>query len=312
MPQTQTPSPGPLVEYPPYLLGVDGGGSGTRVRLIAPAGQVLGHGEAGPSGLAQGVEQAWRHIELAVARAFAEAGLSAPQPAQCALGLGLAGVHAPALAQAFMRAAPAYRMITLDSDAGTAVLGAHGGQPGAIVAAGTGSVGEVLRADGTRKQVGGWGFGVGDEGSGAWLGLGAMREAHRALDGRAHAGALAQAVWRVAGGQREALVDWCSGAGQHGFAKLAPLVFDNADADGAARQLLMEAAVALGELAQALDPAGTLPVALMGSVARRLNPWLDPSLRERCVEPQGDAIDGALLLIRRALKVQLGPTAVQP
>ena len=65
------------------------------------------------------------------------------------------------------------------------LLGAHEGRPGAIVAAGTGSVGEALRRDGLRVAVGGWGFPVGDEGSGAWLGLRAMRETHRAIDGRA-------------------------------------------------------------------------------------------------------------------------------
>jgi len=298
MTQLQTqPADGPLH----YLLGVDGGGSGTRVRLQDAAGRLLGQGEAGPSGLGQGVEQAWRHVGLAVQRAFEQAGLAPAQPAQCALGLGLAGVNAPMLAQGFLRSAPAYRLLALDSDAGTALLGAHGGQPGAIVAAGTGSVGEVLRTDGSRLQVGGWGFGVGDEGSGAWLGLRAMRVAHRAVDGRAPAGALANAIWRVAGGQRDALVDWCARAGQHGFAKLAPLVFDTADADVAARHLLMEAADELGDIARALDPQQTLPVALMGSVARRLVPWLDAGLQRRCVEPAGDAMDGALLLLRRAL-----------
>ncbi|OYU99011.1 MAG: ATPase, partial [Burkholderiales bacterium PBB5] len=189
---------------PRYLLGVDGGGSGTRVRLHDAAGRPLGHGEAGPSGLGQGVAQAWAHVQLAIERAFAQAGLLPAEVADCALGLGLAGVNAPARAQAFLRTAPPYALLALDTDAGTALLGAHAGRPGLILAAGTGSVGEALHADGRRVQVGGWGFGVGDEGSGAWLGLQAMREAHRALDGRAADGALARAVWAVAGGQRDA------------------------------------------------------------------------------------------------------------
>src|SRR5438309_1739218 len=86
--------------------------------------------------------------------------------------------------------------------------------------------GEAVHADGRRESVSGWGFPVGDEGSGAWLGLSAMREAQRALDGRGKAGALAQAVWGLAGGTREALFAWCEHAGQHAYAKLAPLVFD--------------------------------------------------------------------------------------
>jgi len=286
---------------PAFLLGVDGGGSGTRARLWSAHGQVLGQGEAGPSGLGQGVAQAWRHVQLSVERAFAQAGLATAAPADCALGLGLAGACTPQLADDFRRHAPAYALLALDTDAGTALLGAHAGQPGVIVAAGTGSVGEALYPDGTRKQVGGWGFGVGDEGSGGWLGLGAMREAHRALDGRAPAGALARAVWAVAGGEREALLDWCAGAGQRGYARLAPLVFEHADADEVARSLLAQAAAALGEMARTLDPGGHMPVALMGSVARRLAPRLAPALRQRCVAPQGDAIDGAARLVRQAL-----------
>src|SRR6185503_621643 len=109
-------------------------------------------------------------------------------PQHCVLGLGLAGAVAPHLAAAFFRAAPDYALIVLETDARTALVGAHEGRPGAIVVVGTGAVGEALHADGRRISVSGWGFPVGDEGSGAWLGLRAMREAQRALDGRAKAG----------------------------------------------------------------------------------------------------------------------------
>ena len=177
-----------------YALGVDGGGTGTRVRVWTSAGTLVGHGESGPSALAQGVDQAWRHIGQAVERAFASAGLALPAPSHCVLGLGLAGAVAPHLAAAFFRAAPEYALIVLETDSRTALMGAHAGRPGAIIAVGTGAVGEALHADGRRVAVSGWGFPVGDEGSGAWLGLRAMQIAHRALDGRAPAGTLAQAV----------------------------------------------------------------------------------------------------------------------
>jgi glucosamine kinase len=283
-----------------FFIGVDGGGSGTRVRVTDAGGAPVGAGEGGPSALGQGIEQAWQHVRAAVERAFADAGLPQPEPAQCAIGLGLAGAHSPARCDAFLNAAPAYGRLALDTDAGTALLGAHAGRPGSIVAAGTGSVGEALRRNGQRVSVGGWGFGIGDEGSGAWLGLGAMQVAHRALDGRAGAGPLARAVWRVAGGQRDALLDWCVRAGQHGFARLAPLVFDNTDADRAARRLLDDAVQALVDMADALDPAADLPLVLTGSVAQRLKPMLPPPLLARCVAPQGDAVSGALLLARES------------
>lgn len=298
----------PARSAPRYRLGVDGGGSGTRARLVDARGAALGLGEAGPSGLSLGTDPAWTQVLLAVQRAFAQAGLALAAPADCAIGLGLAGAGLPSQAQAFVRAEPGFAALALDSDAAAALLGAFGGAPGAILAAGTGSVGLALHADGRRVLAGGWGFGVGDEGGGAWLGQRALQHAQQALDGRARAGRLARAVWQVVGGERAALIDWCRQAGQAEHAALAPLVFDAAGdplaevvgADAAARQLLAQAADALQTLLRALDPDASLPLAITGSVGTRLQPWLPAPLRARCVSPAGDAAQGALLLLRTA------------
>lgn len=284
-----------------FFIGVDGGGTGTRVKLAGRDGQILAHGEAGPSALGQGAEQAWRHIQQAVQAAADHAGLAPLDPAQCAIGLGLSGVSVTAQAQAFIALQPGYAALALDGDGFTTVLGAHGGQPGAVVAAGTGTVGEALRRDGTRAMSSGWGYITGDEGSGAWLGLRAMRHAQQALDGRAAAGALAAAVWAVAGSDRRTVLAWCAAAGQQGFASLARTVFDSAATDPMAAALLTQAVAELERLALALDPDMTLPLALAGSIALRLAPNFSPALQARLVPAQGDSTDGALLLIRQTL-----------
>jgi glucosamine kinase len=285
-----------------FVLGVDGGGTGTRVRVWTSGGALIGHGEAGPSALAQGIGQAWTHIGEAVARAFQSAGLPVPAPGHCVLGLGLAGAVAPHLAAAFFRGAPEYALIVLETDSRTALLGAHAGRPGAIVAVGTGSVGEALHADGRRVAVSGWGFPVGDEGSGAWMGLRAMRIAHRALDGRSPTGTLAQAVWRRTSDRRDALLEWCSRAGQHDYAQLAPLVFECAGTDAAAEALLRDTAHEIEDMALALDPELQLPIVLLGSIGQRMAERLPATLRARLVEPAGDAVDGAHRLVRLQLK----------
>ncbi|MDZ7813229.1 MAG: BadF/BadG/BcrA/BcrD ATPase family protein [Ideonella sp.] len=284
-----------------YMIGIDGGGTGTRARLVSRDGRVLAQGVAGPSGLSQGVEQAWRHVQQAIAQAFAAAQLPLATPGDCALGLGLAGAISPARAEAFLQAAPPYAVLALESDAATALRGAHGGQPGMVLAFGTGSVGEALLADGRKLSVGGWGFPSGDEGSGAWLGLRAVQIAQQALDGRRLAGALAQAVWQATGIGRQALLEWCGSAGQCAYASLAPLVFDAAETDPAAGRLLQEAANALIQMAQALDASGRLPLVITGSVGQRLLPLLPHELLDRCVPPAGDAADGALQLVREHL-----------
>ena len=81
------PLPQPEPDKPLYWIGVDGGGTGTRARLQDPGGRTLGEGKAGPSGLSQGLEQAWSHVELAVLAAFASAGLQRPALQRCALAL---------------------------------------------------------------------------------------------------------------------------------------------------------------------------------------------------------------------------------
>jgi glucosamine kinase len=284
-----------------FLIGVDGGGSGTRAQACLPDGRIAGRGQSGPSGLGQGIEQAWRHILSALADAFAEAGAPGTALEDCAIGLGLAGTNVAEWRDGFLRAAPAFRQLVLDSDAHTSVLGAHAGGPGAIVAAGTGSVGEAFYPDGRRKSVGGWGFPVGDEGSGAWLGLAAMREAQRAADGRGPEGELTRRILAATGGDADAMQLWCVKAGQHAYAQLAPIVFDCADLDPAASRLLDAAASEIDSMAHALDPRGELPLALLGSLGRRLEARLPAATRARCVTPAGDACDGALHLIRRAL-----------
>ena len=286
-----------------YLAAVDGGGTRTRACVARADGTVIACGEAGPSALGQGVEQAWTHVLLALERAFRAAGVANWDPRECALGLGLAGAIVASRHHAFLQAKPrAFAHLTLATDGYTLLLGAHDGQPGAVVAAGTGSVGEALRRDGSHVVIGGWGYPVGDEGGGAWLGMRAMRETQRALDGRAPAGPLVRAVRAAVAADRDALLAWMETAGQHAYASLAPLVFETAATDPVAERLLIEAARALDAIATALDPQGTLPLVVAGSIGTRLAPRLSGTARARVVEPAGDAIDGALRLVSLHMK----------
>ncbi len=266
-----------------YVIGIDGGGTGTRARLTRANGEVLGFAEAGPSALGQGVQQAWKNVSQAIEGSFHAANVHAWQPAECAVGLGLAGAIVPKHNRDFMQVANRFGEIELANDGYTALLGAHGGGPGAIVAAGTGSIGEALRDDGEHVSVGGWGYPVGDEGSGAWLGMCAMREAQLASDGRGPAGPLVHAIRAVAGNSREALLAWC-------------------ERDTRSAEWLNDAARATDGIVLALDPDGRLPLVVTGSIGQRLQRRLAPSIRARLVEPAGDAVDGALHLIRARLE----------
>ena len=282
-----------------YLIGVDGGGTGTRVRIarFSSGGAVeLAQGTSGPSGLGLGIARAWAAIHDAIAQAFATAGSAQPPLARMAIGLGLAGVHNGQWAQAFRAADPGYGALVLETDAFTTLMGAHDGQPGAIVAIGTGSVGEVLLPDGTRREVGGWGFPAGDEASGGWIGLAAINHIEQVLDGRRAGSAFADAVVDACGGNRAAIQVWLGQATQTTYAALAPLVLRHAD-DPAARAILTKAGEEAAAIARALDPDERLPLALCGGLGAALREWLPPALAARARAPLGDSAQGALRMI---------------
>jgi glucosamine kinase len=285
-----------------YLIGIDGGGSGTRALVQRRHGETVGTGTAGPSALGQGIPQAWDNVQAAVRRAFESAGLSVPAWQRCALAAGLSGVsHAP-WREAFLAQDPGFARLEAETDSFTMLLGAHDGRPGVIVIAGTGSIAEALRADGSRATVGGWGFRVDDEGSGGWLGLQAVRHGLAAFDGRANASPLARRVWMHCGDEREALQDWCQESGQFEYAQLARAVFECEATDPVAARLLQDATSALEDLVLAIDPRGRLPVAVAGSIGERLAPRMRPALRHRLVTARGGAAEGAVMLARRLLE----------
>ncbi|MGK5020428.1 BadF/BadG/BcrA/BcrD ATPase family protein [Janthinobacterium lividum] len=287
-----------------YIIGVDGGGSGTRVRLARLDGQELAQGQSGPSGLGLGIERAWASVAHAVTLALRSAGLEQPSLQRMAIGLGLAGVHNKQWAASFIADNPGYAFVALESDALTTLLGAHAGLPGAIVAIGTGSVGEVLHADGSHHEVGGWGFPSGDEAGGAWIGMRAVNHVQQVVDGRLPGSAFATAVIDACGGQRDAMQVWLATASQTTFAQLAPLVLEHAASNAVAHDILSEAGQQIALIARALDPTGTLPVALCGGLAAPLSSYLPAALLQRVVPAQGDSAAGALRLIRKHLQEQ--------
>jgi len=285
-----------------FLLGVDGGGSGTRVRLARPDGSLLAEGSAGPSGLLHGIQNAWAAVESAAAQAFAAASLSVPPRSGVAVGLGLAGVHNRQWAANFVSANPGYAAVALETDAYTTVLGAHDGRPGAIIALGTGSVGEILNEDGSRHEVGGWGFPAGDEAGGAWIGMKAVNHIQQVIDRRAQGSAFADAVIEACGGSRDRIQVWLASASQTNYAQLARTVLQHGGSNATAHAILSEAGYQVALIAKALDPAGTLPIALCGGLGEPLRPYLPPELLQRIVPPHGDSAAGGLKLIQQLLK----------
>ncbi|CAB3778640.1 BadF/BadG/BcrA/BcrD ATPase family protein [Pararobbsia alpina] len=283
-----------------FAIGVDGGGTGTRVLLADARGTVLARADGGPSALGLGVGRAWQEIQKAVRAAFVSA-TRVLDWRECTLCCGLSGVNNAEWRRTFVQAAPAGVALLLHSDAFTTLWGAHRGQSGIIVALGTGSIAATLDSKQELHMVGGYGFPSGDEASGAWLGLRALVYLQQVMDGRRAADAFSASLRAHTGAAtRDELVEWSCAADQTACAGLAPIVIAYAtDARAAhpfARALLEQAGDEIGRMIDALDPIETVPIALCGGLAQVLAPFVPHRFASRLRPPSQDSVSGALAL----------------
>jgi glucosamine kinase len=285
----------------PLFAGVDGGGTGCRARIEDAEGCLLGTGIAGPAALRIGVDRALAEVEKACRAAIEEAGLDSDVLRAVHVAVGLAGIgRKGVLEQLVLRPHP-FRSVVYAHDATIACIGAHGARDGGIVIVGTGSVGFAI-VGGREVRVGGYGFPISDEGSGADVGLQAIRMALRAYDERAVITSLTSDVMMRFHNDPFEAVAWMDHATATDYATFAPLVMRHADAgDPVARRIVRDAAEQIDELVRRLSECGASRVALLGGLASSMQPWLAPDVQRRLVPVEGDAVDGALHLARRAV-----------
>jgi glucosamine kinase len=282
------------------LLGVDGGGTRCRVRLCGSSGQRLGEAVAGPANIRFGLERSFSAVFDATAQCLDQAGLSAGDLSKIVACLALAGASEPADLVAAQQHGHPFAKAVVTNDAHAACIGAHGGRDGGIIVIGTGSIGWAQLA-GRHYRVGGWGWPMSDEGSGAWLGAEAARRALWAHDGRIPGTALSEAILREFGSDPHTIVRWAAQASPRDFAALAPHVVEHAaHDDSAAIELMRLAGRHIGSLAERLVALGTTRLALTGGLAPFVEPWLPEETRRHIVSPEGDALEGALWLARAA------------
>jgi glucosamine kinase len=286
-----------MTTSPRFFVGIDGGGSKCRARIRDDDGALLGEAMGGSSNIYQDFEGSLANILAAASEAahFAKVEVSALHA-----GLGLAGIVTSVGAEKIHSAQLPFASVTADNDAYIACVGAFGGRNGGIVIAGTGSIGLGL-VDDQRHMVGGWGFQLGDHGSGAWLGHHAVRRAALVLDGLLQPTGLIDAVLERSGRTRQALSRWSETALPKDYAAFAPLVFEHAaKADVQGMTIVIEGASAISKLGNVLLARGAQRLCLMGGLSQVYLPYLNADVRAALVPPQADAVDGAIMLARRA------------
>ena len=282
------------------FIGVDGGGTGCRARIAGRNGNTLGQGRAAPAALRFGIDQSLAAVESACRAAATDAGLPATALRQMDAVVGLAGVGRRGLLEALIARPHPFNSVRYVNDATIACLGAHRGHDGGVVIIGTGSVALAI-AGGREIRIGGYGFPISDEGSGAAIGLGVLRTALKAYDGRISRTGLADEVLARFRNDAFEMVAWMDDATATDYATFAPLCLDLAERDDAtAQHIVREAAQEIDGLATQLL-RWTPRIALLGGLANRMKSLLAPGVRARLVPAMGDAIDGALLLARGLL-----------
>ena len=286
-----------MVRENAYFLGIDGGGSRCRARIRDVSGRLLGEAIGGSSNIYQDFRGALGNIIATASEAAEKAGM---KTTLLHAGLGLAGIVTSVGVERIVAEKLPFASVTADNDAYVACVGAFAGGDGGIVIAGTGSIGFAV-INGVRHMVGGWGFALGDHGSGAWLGHHAVRRAALAIDGLLQPTPLIEEVLSRVGRNRFDLSRWSERATPKDYAEMAPLIFDcAAKGDVVGMTIVIEGAAAISTLGRALLARGAGKLCLLGGVSRVYPPYLDADVKKALTVPGADALDGAIMMARQA------------
>lgn len=268
-------------------LGIDGGGSTCRARLVNAKGRVLGEGLAGPANVASDLEGC-----LAAVTEAARQALDGEDWSEAQAALGLAGANDRKAARLLQDRLPFGQSLVV-TDGEISVLGALGPEDGIVAAIGTGSV-FVRQLAGRQHQIGGKGLVLGDEASGAWIGRKLLSLALRATDGFLPMTPLLEDVLREMGGA-EGTIAFSIRARPSDFAALAGRV--TGSEDPSACEIMGEARAECLRAIDVLQAGASLPVVCLGGLAPVFAPLI--AQHHRILSPQGTALDGAVLLAQR-------------
>ncbi|MBZ8132948.1 BadF/BadG/BcrA/BcrD ATPase family protein [Afifella sp. IM 167] len=279
------------------ILAIDAGGTSCRGRLSTLEGEVLAKAEGGPANPSTDLSGAVASIEALIGQ-LDRMIEPAPRRAETVLAIAAAGLVDDARRAAFLDAFSGFARVAAVTDGYAALVGASGGKPGTLLSLGTGAVGHRLFADGTSLQRDGWGFLGGDRGSGAWLGRRAVELSLKSFDGAAAPSLMATRIVERLGGEEGAILAWLLSAGARDFAALVPEVVSAAEAhDEAALALIDAAGEEAAALLRALGPEPGEPVYCVGGLSAILGPLIEEKTGQAFSAPQGDALDGARLVV---------------
>lgn len=322
-----------------FVLGVDGGGTGSRAVILDGGGAERGRGEGPPAlversrerGASAGGEPSGSGDPDEVASAVATAaraaaraaGISLPVDHLCAGLAGAGSVDAREEVRHALEPRRISRRIIVVTDADAAFHDAFPREEsGILLVCGTGSIALGRAPDGRIARAGGWGPLLDDAGSGYRIGLKALSAALRSHDGRGPESRLTElALGSMGASEPPDLVVAARRAPKHRIAALAPGVVELAEeGDGVAEDIVREAVEELSALVRALlarlggaesgegSRPSRPPIALHGGLVapgRPLRSLLRRSLEDRALRVLERPVDPARGAGRLALEAFL-------
>jgi glucosamine kinase len=255
------------------VLGIDGGGTRTRASIV-DGDRVLAFAENGSiKRLRVGEEVAETNLRALLKDVFKQAGVTNVKAASA----GVASATMPGVKEWITEVFSDFGVERSEvvGDEVIALDGAFKGGPGILQIAGTGSNCIGRAPGGGRESAGGWSSRLGDEGSGYWIGLHAVRRALNAYD-REEPTRILDTVGGIWGTKTiEELVNLGDSTPGPDFAALAPAISELAEeGDAVALGVLKQAALDLVDsvllvrtkLRRKHNLTAELPVAWIGSV----------------------------------------------
>ncbi|MDX8519557.1 N-acetylglucosamine kinase [Mesorhizobium dulcispinae] len=281
-----------------FVLGIDGGGTSCRAALATVDGNVVGRAKSGAANIRTDLTGARANIVEAARQAFLAAGQD-PEliPATPAV-LGLAGANVGTYRQQLEAILP-FSKSRVETDAEIALEGAVGSGDGAMAILGTGTA-YMARKNGKSRAIGGWGFQVGDQGSGARIGRDLLEQTLLAYDGIRPGSPLTEAMLGVFRNNPEDVVEFTTNAKPGDFGGFAPKVFEHAAKGDLVANWILDKAVADVEASLgALDLADDAPLCLLGGLAPLYAPRLSARYQALLKAPLDDALGGAVQMAAR-------------
>lgn len=277
------------------VLGIDGGGTGCRAALATASGEILGRGRGGPANIRTDLSGARENIVEAARQAFTAAGLDPALIASTDAVLGLAGANVGDYKQRLEAILP-FRRSVVESDSLISLEGALGAHDGAIAALGTGTV-YLARQNGQLRPIGGWGFQIGDLGSGARIGRDLLQETLLVYDRIRPGSPLSAIVLERFRSDPSEIVEFTTAAKPADYGAFAPLVFEHASQGDPIGKRLVDRA--LGDVEETLgvfNLSHPQRLCLLGGLADLYAPLLGEPYRAIIHPPLQDALGGAVMM----------------